>query len=500
MRIMKPQRVLDADLLSTNVTETDYYEWDYSSSIITITIAAPAVVTIAALGFPTSKIVRGTPVVFSTTGALPTGITAGTTYYTGNVSGAKSSFNLYTDKNLTTIVNTSGSQSGAHTMNGRRYFDQVGRIVQLTNQSFTVDSNPALLSEGYGTWPFVAIRDPLIEPKMHLCDGIPVSMVSTGDLPGGITSGAIYYIRDYAVRPFGTSSDVAAVFRLSEKRGGPAIVAVGVSTGTVTLTAHIHSAYELLAIGTNTDFDESSPLYRASATSPDWAKVSPTNPWCMFDDTIGTQTKNANSISVSIQATDYADTVALFELDGASATITITSPTDGIVYDETHDLQDYDGLVDEWAYCFDPVEYLPELVLLDLPLYPDCTIGITITNTGDMASCGACLIGSAREIGGVQYGAQTGIQDYSVKQTDDFGNYSILERAFAKRAGLEVIVDNVYISKLQRVLSEYRAIPALYIGADDYSNTHIYGFYKDFSVLIAYPNQSICSIQLEGLT
>ena len=74
----------------------------------TISIASPAVVTMTSHGGR-----NGMPVVFSTTGVLPTGVVAGTTYYLGNV--AQNTANLYTDVGLTSIVNTSGSQSGTHT-------------------------------------------------------------------------------------------------------------------------------------------------------------------------------------------------------------------------------------------------------------------------------------------------------------------------------------------------------------------------------------------------
>ena len=74
----------------------------------TISIASPAVVTMASHGGR-----NGMAVVFSTTGVLPTGVVAGTTYYLGNVT--QNTANLYTDVGLTNIINTSGSQSGTHT-------------------------------------------------------------------------------------------------------------------------------------------------------------------------------------------------------------------------------------------------------------------------------------------------------------------------------------------------------------------------------------------------
>jgi hypothetical protein len=72
----------------------------------TITIASPAVVTSTVL------YTEGAAIKFSTTGALPTGITAGTTYYVFNVDGL--TFQLLDSSG--NVINTSGSQSGTHTI------------------------------------------------------------------------------------------------------------------------------------------------------------------------------------------------------------------------------------------------------------------------------------------------------------------------------------------------------------------------------------------------
>ena len=72
----------------------------------TITIASPAVVTSTVL------YTEGAAIKFGTTGALPTGITAGTTYYAFNVDGL--TFQLLDGSG--NIVNTSGSQSGTQSI------------------------------------------------------------------------------------------------------------------------------------------------------------------------------------------------------------------------------------------------------------------------------------------------------------------------------------------------------------------------------------------------
>jgi hypothetical protein len=83
------------------------YYWNaaigYLPSTVTITVASPAVVT------SSIPVVNNTPITFATTGALPTGITPGTTYYVINSTGT--TFNV----SLTSggaAINTSGAGSG----------------------------------------------------------------------------------------------------------------------------------------------------------------------------------------------------------------------------------------------------------------------------------------------------------------------------------------------------------------------------------------------------
>lgn len=92
-----------------------------SNATVTISIASPAVVTYtgiqALLNF--NGLVTGpVPVFFTTTGALPTGLTANTTYYIIPSSISTNSFQIATsiaNALSNTAVNTSGTQSGTQT-------------------------------------------------------------------------------------------------------------------------------------------------------------------------------------------------------------------------------------------------------------------------------------------------------------------------------------------------------------------------------------------------
>jgi len=74
---------------------------------VTLTIASPCVITLS------NVLAEGTAIKLATTGALPTGLTAGTTYYLINVDGVTA--NLSTSA-TGSAINTSGSQSGTQSI------------------------------------------------------------------------------------------------------------------------------------------------------------------------------------------------------------------------------------------------------------------------------------------------------------------------------------------------------------------------------------------------
>lgn len=85
------------------------------TATVTMTIAAPGVVTWTSHGFST---VIPQPVVFTTSGALPTGITSGTVYYTVPATVTTNTFQVQTTTTLAlagTGLTTSGTQSGTQT-------------------------------------------------------------------------------------------------------------------------------------------------------------------------------------------------------------------------------------------------------------------------------------------------------------------------------------------------------------------------------------------------
>lgn len=114
-----------APVLSTGKLAFDQLYYcinSYSTSTVTVTIAAPGVMTWTAHG-----LVSGQRIQLATTGALPTGLAVATTYWITVIDA--NTFNLSTslaNAQAATFITTTGSQSGVHT---------------ATNLSITISNN-----------------------------------------------------------------------------------------------------------------------------------------------------------------------------------------------------------------------------------------------------------------------------------------------------------------------------------------------------------------------
>ncbi len=261
----------------------------------------------------------------------------------------------------------------------------------------------------------------------------------------------------------------------------------------VIVTTGVHKVYESLQAGN---------LNHSPTTSPTWwIEVSPTNRWKMFDTSNSSQTTNANSIVVTITPGKVINSVSLLGLVATSVTIKLTDPIDGVVYNKTTSLNNNGNINNWYNYFFDPIVRKTSVVATDLPAYGSAVLEITITNTGSTAACSVCVVGAVRYIGeGINLGASVGIQDYSVKQKDDFGNYKLVQRSHSKRAKFSMAVLNTQIDALQDLLVELRTTPCMWIGDDNYTCTVVYGYYKDFDIVISYHLVSDCNLEIEGLT
>ena len=269
------------------------------------------------------------------------------------------------------------------------------------------------------------------------------------------------------------------------------------TAGTYTLgtqRVYNHRVYEVIISSTT-----ARPDIGAVATPPSWLDLGATNRFKMFDQIISTQTIYTAEIDVDITPAAVVNSAAFFGMLGSSITLTMTDPTDGVVYTETRSLQDNTLIIDWYPYFFEEVAYLPDIVFLNLPAYGSATLTAFIDGGAGDAKVGEVVIGKQRSLGVTNFGTSVSIIDYSIKSTDDFGNTIIVQRAYSKRADYDVTVETSSVAAVQKALADIRTTPTVFVGDQNRPETVVYGFYKQFNIVLSTPSISDCSIEVEGL-
>lgn len=255
-----------------------------------------------------------------------------------------------------------------------------------------------------------------------------------------------------------------------------------------------HRVYEVIVASTS-----DRPDVGAAAIPPTWLDLGATNRFKMFDGIIGTQTIEQFEIDVSVLPNTVINSAAFFGLFGNLITLIMTDPIEGEVYNQSRSLQDNTLVVDWYPYFFDEIAFLPDMVFLDLPSFGSASLRAIIDGGASDAKVGEMIIGRQRDIGVTNFGTSVSIVDFSVKNTDEFGNIIITTRAFSKRAEYDVTINTNAVASVQKSLADIRTTPTVFVGDQNRAETVVYGFYKKFNIVLSTPSVSDCSIEVEGL-
>lgn len=249
-----------------------------------------------------------------------------------------------------------------------------------------------------------------------------------------------------------------------------------------------HHIYESLAAANTSDPSDTTK----------WLDMGSTNRWRMFDNKVESLTTNPGAIVVTIKPGSVVNSLALFNLQGKSVTVSVVDPIEGEVYRKEVSLVDA-GVTNWYDWFFEPIGIRTDLVILDMPAYGSANVVVTIDAGAEVAAVGHLVIGAVKQIGTALYGSAVGITDYSRKTTDVFGNTVVVQRSFSNRAEFDVSLDTSEVTRIRRLLAELRATPVVWIGEESYEATILFGFYKDFQIVFSGPTVSDCSITVEGV-
>ena len=252
--------------------------------------------------------------------------------------------------------------------------------------------------------------------------------------------------------------------------------------------------YQVIVTSTSDD-----PAVGVLADPPTWSNIGSINKWKMFNEIVGDQSSRATPIDVTIVSPSVVTSLALINIEASSVSVTVTDPIDGLVFSETKATADI-GVIDWWEYFFLPYESLGDMIFTGLPSYSNANTRVVITQAGGTAKCGELVLGQSKFIGYTQFGTSVGIIDYSKKETDALGRFIISPKAFSKRIDFDIDLDTNAVSSVQKYLADNRTRPMVWIGDPVTPATIVYGFFKNFSIVLSNPASAACTIQVEGLT
>lgn len=233
-----------------------------------------------------------------------------------------------------------------------------------------------------------------------------------------------------------------------------------------------------------------------------WIEVSATNRWKAFDGKLSDQASDTSSIYYELLMPSNVTGIAIFNPEGTNLNITITSGSTE-VFNQDYDIIDLSGDVTDWLEYFttDLSENYKNVILTSIPAYAGSTVEITITG-GSIAKVGEIVLGAVRTLGQSNYGTGLSILDFSTKETDTFGNYVVIERAFQDEVNFQFQVETGNVGKVKRWLSERRALPTVYFTDFDQEQYGgiAYGYYEDFDLPLSGPSLSFATLSARGLT
>jgi hypothetical protein len=236
-----------------------------------------------------------------------------------------------------------------------------------------------------------------------------------------------------------------------------------------------------------------------AGSQTDWKLVGAINKYKMIDNRANSVSTKTTSMSISITCPSILESLALLNIQGISVRVKIdtieTVPVN--IFDRTIQLQDYSEVFDWWDYFYGTSSEKNEVLITDIPPYANVTVSIEIS--GPVCSLGEVSLGKLFDLGWTQFESSCSILDYSRKEVSDTGDTVLVQGVFVKKIDYSIQIPRAKTSSIYKFLSQYRATPLVWIGEVEREELSVFGFYRDFNIILSNPAVDLCSLNVEGL-
>ena len=235
-----------------------------------------------------------------------------------------------------------------------------------------------------------------------------------------------------------------------------------------------------------------------------WLDLGYSNRTRMFDTKVSSQSEDTGFLNVELAVGELVTSVAFLNVLGVSIQLRVLDDITEI-YNETVDLLD-DAVTDWFEYFTAEVEQTTKAFFDGIPCYPSSRLIVAVNpGSGAMSpsAVGHMVFGRSFVIGySPELGASSGTQDFSKKETDEFGETEFVERPYADENSLVLRVPKPRINAVARLLREVRG-PCLLLGSDDTAYSEVlvsFGWIREHRMVVAYHESAMLDIDFGGLT
>lgn len=252
---------------------------------------------------------------------------------------------------------------------------------------------------------------------------------------------------------------------------------------------------------TNTTLSPSIIYERDKEIFPIWVQIKPTNYYAMLDARTDSQTTSDNDIVMTFDIKNQ-NTFSLLNIKAQNINLSLYDNSVGAVtYSKDINTQDESGVIDFYSYCFSDFVFTNSIYVDDFPLTQNGVL--TVTASGDDVKIGRLVLGKSYYIGDTQFDMRLGIESYSTRSIDTFGNATLQQRGSVNIDSYTVQIPTTKVKDLMRTAKEYDAIPILFI-ADESADSIVenllnFGYWTSFSMVLPNPVKSILSLSIKGL-
>lgn len=245
------------------------------------------------------------------------------------------------------------------------------------------------------------------------------------------------------------------------------------------------------------------PSLDALTQVPKWVNIRPTNYFAMLDEKTMTQTSVMNEIVVEVDNMGY-DTLSLMELEALNVKVELIDKSHAnILYKNQKDLKDESEVIDFYTYCYTPIRFITTLYIGDIPIYLNSKLRVSISNPENFAKCGRLVFGDSFFIGCTNVDIDLDFESYSKKQTDVFGNTTLIHRSMAIIDKYSISISSEKIPMLRRKFSKWDAKALLFIG-DDNQKTKLenllnFGYFQSVSFNYDGSDLSTLNLTIKGI-